>query len=427
MIATAASLVVVSGTAWGSIAHPGVVSEDPVNTTPNLVATTAIAKPHVDAIATSGDTVYAGGRFESVTSGSQTFKRMNFMAFSSTSGAMSTAVAPSFDGTIFAVQTLGSSIYVGGQFRTVNGVTRPALAKISAVDGRLDTTFKPNFTGGQVNELQIYNGKLIVGGSSGTKLMALDPATGANTGYLSLPITDPIPNAWGGVSVYSFAINPAGDRLIATGNFQTVAGQSRTRFFMVDLGAQSATLASWYYPGFAKPCSSTAARRIAYLDGVDFDPTGTYFVVTATGQIPKYKTDVWHSDKPNAANTTVCDGAGRFNVNDNTKPVWINYTGGDSVWSVAATGAAVYVQGHFQWLDNPDGYASMDGGGAASRKGIGAIDPTTGKALPWNPSKPASLGGKVLRATPDGLWVGSDSTKFGGEYHRGIAFAPLNG
>ena len=112
-------------------------------------------------------------------------------------------------------------------------------------------------------------------------------------------------------------------------------------------------------------------------------------------------------------------------MNDDSEPQWINYTGGDSVWAVADTGAAVYAQGHFQWLDNPYGFASNDGGGAARRVGIGAIDPVSGDALPWGPRKPSSIGGRPFVVTTAGLWVGSDSLTFDGEPRRGIAFVPL--
>ena len=60
------------------------------------------------------------------------------------------------------------------------------------------------------------------------------------------------------------------------------------------------------------------------------------------------------------------------------------------------------------------------------RPGIGAIDPVTGKALPWNPTKSRFHGTMALFATPQGLWVGSDGTAFGREDHAGIGFAPLD-
>ncbi|MDQ3416221.1 MAG: hypothetical protein M3467_11225 [Actinomycetota bacterium] len=62
---------------------------------------------------------------------------------------------------------------------------------------------------------------------------------------------------------------------------------------------------------------------------------------------------------------------------------------------------------------------------AVRRRGIGAINSLTGKALAWNPDKPARMGGKDFMVTDKGLWVGSDSKRFNGEPRRGVAFAPL--
>jgi hypothetical protein len=439
------SLAIVNLAFFGALAaaqasslQPDVVIENPVDDTPQLVATTNVPKPHVDAIGQVGSTIFAAGLFDQVVPSSSGLgvPRQNFVAFDANTGALKEATSgyqdPVINGQVWAIATYGNSVYVGGQFTTVNGITRPRLVKINATTGAVDTNFNAGFKGGIVWDLKIWEGPggsspmLVVAGSMGKKLMALNLTTGAKLSYFNnLTVADPLPNAWGGVALYNIAISPDGTKLAATGNFQTVAGpfQNRTRFFMADLTGPSASLHPWYYPGFAKPCASTHPRRIAYLQDVDFSPNGSYLVVTATGQIPISKADIW----PTGSSTyhTVCDAAGRFDMNDMSKPAWINYTGGDSVWSVAATGAAVYVQGHFQWLDNPNGWASKDGGGAARREGIGAIDPDSGKALPWDPPKPAQIGGKSLLATSAGLWVGSDSLKFNGEPHRGIAFVPL--
>jgi len=159
-------------------------------------------------------------------------------------------------------------------------------------------------------------------------------------------------------------------------------------------------------------CSGTA--RLVSAQGVDFSPDGTYFVIVATGG-------------PTGTNG-VCDAAARFetaNVSATAAPTWINWTGGDTLYSVAVTGPAVYVGGHQRWLDNPFGRDSA-GPGAVSRPGIGAIDPVTGRALAWNPTKSRNHGTMVLFATSRGLWVGSDGEQFGGEDHVGIGFAPLD-
>jgi hypothetical protein len=433
LIAVAVGILHISLPGVATPRQSRVVIENPVNYTPVLRGTTAIPRPHVDAMASLNGIIFAGGVFDRVqrpgSSSAQAVR--NFVAFSAKTGGLKDQGSgykdPTFNGPIHAIAVLGDNVFVGGAFTTVNGISRRALVKIDAATGKVDTAFNAGFSGGIVWDLKAWNGPsgkipvLVVAGSVGSKLMALNPRTGTNTGYFKLGIRDAIPGARGDVAVFRMAIH--GSKLVATGNFRTVQGKRRVRFFMAHLGGSGARINKWYYPGFAKACSSTDARRIAYLQGIDFAPDGSYFVVTATGQIPASKADIW--PKGSAKYHTVCDAAARFNLANDQKPAWINYTGGDSVWEVAATGTAVYVQGHFEWLDNPNGWASRDGGGAVRRQGIGAINPATGKALAWNPAKPAVIGGKVFLVTSQGMWVGSDSLTFAGEPHRGIAFVPL--
>jgi hypothetical protein len=53
------------------------------------------------------------------------------------------------------------------------------------------------------------------------------------------------------------------------------------------------------------------------------------------------------------------------------------------------------------------------------------LDPVTGLALPWNPTKDRGVGGKDLLLTPAGLWVASDTIHIGGEIHERLAFMPM--
>jgi hypothetical protein len=365
-----------------------------------------------------GGTMYAGGSFSSVStpagvSPGGTFARANIVAFNATTGVVSTSFAPSVNGQVWALASDGASLWIGGTFTSVNGVARRGVAKLNPATGAVDAAFNANLASGKVTELALVGGRLFAGGTFPGKLRAVNPATGANTGYLNLGISGTVASNAGPTEVYRFAVNPAGTRLVAVGNFTTVGGQTRYRAFMLTLGA-TASVHPWYYPPLANLCR--AGSLPDYMRDVDFSPDGSWFAFVSTGYIPQ----------TGGVGRDLCDATARFEteVPAPTRPTWINYTGGDTLHSVAATDVAVYAQGHQRWMDNPQG-ADTAGPGAVSRPGIGAIHPTTGRALPWNPTKERGVGGKDLYVTPQGLWVGSDTNRIGGETRRRIALLPL--
>jgi Domain of unknown function (DUF5122) beta-propeller len=399
--------------ASASIGLGVVVSANPANFTPN-VASGAVHK-----LVQVGGTMYAGGTFSSVStpagvSPGGTFARSNIVAFNASTGVISTSFAPSVNGEVWALASDGTSLWIGGTFTSVNGVARRAVAKLNPTTGAVDTAFNANLASGKVTELALVGGRLIAGGTFTGKLRAVNPATGANTGYLNLSISGSVADNAGPVEVYRFAVNPAGTRLVAVGNFTSVAGQTRYRAFMLTLGATSGTLNAWYYPPLQNLCR--AASLPDYMRDVDFSPDGSWFAFVSTGFIPQ----------SGGVGRDLCDAAARFetNIAAPARPTWINYTGGDTLHSVAATDVAVYVQGHQRWLNNPQG-SNAPGPGAVSRPGIGAIHPTTGLALSWNPTKERGVGGKDLYVTSQGLWVGSDTNLIGGETRRRIALMPV--
>jgi hypothetical protein len=434
----AAALTLVPATALAATSQTAVVRENAADYTPQLVPTTAVPKPEVNGIAvsTTSGLTYAGGKFDQVTGSAQSFG--NLVAFNTATGVVRDSFHPRFNNVVRDVEDApDGGVYVGGEFSSVDGVASQRLVKFNA-DGTRDTTFKPTLIKSIVNDVDLYNGHLLVAGAFGRHLVSLNPTTGADDGYINATFagaarnTDGTRTSWGAAgTVYDVAATatPQGDRLIAVGNFTSVNGQSRSKFAMLNL--PGGALNDWYYDAFATPCATDAVRRIANLQGVDWSPDGSHFEVTATGQIPESPSEVWHHGVAgNQPTATVCDGVGRFALATDAGAEWINYTGGDSVWEVADTGTAVYIQGHFKWVDNADGFASQGIGDkaaatpAARRSGIAAINPGTGYALPWNPAVPTKTGGRALEVTPQGLWVGTDSAKFGAEAHYGIAFAP---
>lgn len=359
-----------------------------------------------------GRTIYAGGRFQQVQNPTRTttYARPNLVAFDSETGVV-TALDLAPNGMVTGLEATadGTALYISGAFSKIDGLTRRGIAKYDLVNNRIDPAFAP--TGMRtVSDIRLANGYLVAAGNFTKKLMAMDLATGADLGYINLTVAgvvDPTQET----RVKKLAVSPNGTRLVATGNFATVNGQLRKRAFMVNLGP-TATLSTWHAPRFDVDCA--AKKKLISAQGVDFSPDGSYFVVVATGGPTGTK--------------GVCDAAARFetaNVSSSAQPTWINWTGGDTLYSVAVTGPAVYVGGHQRWLDNPSG-SDFAGPGAVSRPGIGAIHPVTGQALPWNPTKSRYHGTMVLYATPAGLWVGSDGDKFGREDHYGIGFAPLD-
>ena len=418
--ALAAALLAVALTAASPVGagarHDSVVSENPAKFTPNVEDGGGVANAVVYAVTKRRGTMYAGGNFLTITNSArtQTHTRFNFVAFSATSGAIR-GISPEFDGPVWALRATRSSLYVGGAFTTVDGIARRALVKLDRQTGEVDRSFNAHIPSGRVTEVRLVDRRLIVGGTFPKKLAALNRKTGADTGYIDLNISTTVaPNA-GPVEVYRFAVSSDRNRLVAIGNFASVGGQPRRLAFMAKLWRNSARLSPWHPPAFNLQCAGSGTP--AYLRDVDFSPGGGYFVVVSAGFV-SLAGDVGES---------ICDAAARFETEDETssaEPTWINYTGGDTLHSTVVTGAAVYVQGHQRWLDNPSGRNSA-GPGAVDRPGIGAIAPGTGRALAWNPTKTRGVGGRDFYASADGLWVASDGNRFAGEFRAGIAFCPL--
>ena len=262
-----------------------------------------------------------------------------------------------------------------------------------------------------------------IAGAFTQRLKTLDPDTGKQLPYMSNVITGKLPNS-NALQVFKFDISPDGQHLVAVGNFLQVNGVDRPRMFMLDLGATSATLSPWNYPPNGVPCSSSRVNAQMYIQDVDFAPDSSWFAVAAFGF--QFQTN-WNGQ--NYYGRQLCDSVSRFETNNLSpqRPSWINYSGGDSLKSVAATNTAVYVQGHSRWLDNPvvtNGVTNPKNGnpqpgsypfdrcgtGCVDRLGGGAVDPNTGVALTWNPVMPQQSGGYKILPTANGVWFATDGS-----------------
>jgi hypothetical protein len=414
-VATIVALGVTSPALASPVRQTTVVSADPADWTPRVISPAGVYRA-VYKVKQVGETVFAGGNFGQVQPAdrSVTFDRKSLFSFSATTGAID-PLSVSMNGNVWAIAHSGGSLYVGGTFSVFNGVSRRGLVKIDPTTGVVDRRFDAHLNGA-VREAQVVDHRLVIGGEFGRRIKAVNLHTGTTTRYLRLHVGGDLDGPGGSTPrVYRFAVNPQHTRLVAVGNFLTVNGRARARAFMVDLGTRRATLDPWYYEPLAQRCSDPGRKD--YLRDVDFSPDGRWFAIDGSGFV----------SRTGDLGRTVCDAAARFETGivHPKSPTWINYTGGDTLQSIAVTDAAVYVQGHSRWLDNPLGRDTC-GSGCVSRRGIGAIGPTTGRALAWDPTKGLRVGGKDLLLTRAGLWVASDTTTIGGETHERLAFMPTS-
>jgi hypothetical protein len=413
IVAAAAVLIAMAATtlpASADLAQPRPVSANPVDFTPHILDGTVRALTLV-----GPRTVVVGGDFTEVSdaAGKVYQDRENLFAYDLYTGAV-LPMSATFDGPVYAVAagSDGASVYVGGAFKTVNGESQRGLARLSTANGARLTNFTATINYGDVRSLitrgpSLYVGGAFtrIGGADRVALARLDATTGAADLAFNARIAAPNLSR---ARVEDFAVSPDGSRLVAVGAIEQAGGNYRAQLAMFNLAANPPALADWFTDAYTKQCRTGFET---YMRGVDFAPDGASFVVVTTGR---------QSDP-----TKTCDTAARFEVAGTGlhRPTWVNHTGGDSLYAVSVTGSAVYVGGHQRWQNNPYGNESA-GRGAVSRVGIAALDPVTGLALPWNPTRKRGAGVRALLSTPAGLIVGSDTEQLGKEYHGRIGMFP---
>jgi PKD repeat protein len=396
--------------------QPGLVADRAVNWTPS------IEDGSVKAIVQVGDTVVLGGDFTRVTpsSGGATLTRPYILAIDATSGQLRAGFQPQLDGRVNALVAApdGQSVYVGGSFTYVDGVKSKSLVRLSLSDGSRVAGFKAPALNGVVTDLRLSDGRLWLGGNFSkvagreqNAIATVNASTGAYDPFFSLAVTGT--HNGGRTSLQKFDVTPDGSKLLAIGNFTTIGGNAREQAVLLDLSGSSATVADWATPFFTGRCAWVFN---SYMRDLDISPDGRYAVISTTGAYN--------------GSTSPCDTTTRWELNargTNLQPTWIDYTGGDTTYAVAITGTAVYVGGHFRWQNNAWA-GDRAGQGAVAREGIAALDPANGLPLDWNPGRARGVGVFDMLATPQGLWVGSDTDRIGGwTKHPKIAFFPLAG
>ncbi len=374
----------------------------------------------VESIAQVGNVMVAGGSFTQVNGQAQSF----LAAWGAPNGAVSNAVPPATtNGEVLAIEPRPdhTSFYAAGKFSAVSGVaTHVALYSLTA--RRPVASFKV-VTDGTINTMQLVGTHLLIGGyfahvngALRFGLASVNATTGALDNYLTVRLAGHhnygVQNGKvaGQVGAISMAVSPDGSKLIVIGNFNTVyndefartTAYARDQIVNLRLTTSVPTVdPNWNTLTYHPRCDGNAFD--SYVSQVAWAPDGSYFVVVDAGG---YSSSTFQA----------CDSATRFNASQtglNIPPVWVQFTGKDSLYSVAVTSAAVYVGGHQRWLNNPYG-ADAAANGAVPRAGIAALDPANGEPLAWNPGRqPRGHGTVAIYGTKTGVWFGSDTNCIG--------------
>ncbi len=343
-------------------------------------------------------------------------------AYDVNTGALNTSFRPTItrnggEPTVLAVEpgADNNTVYLGGKFNAVNGHGHQRLTKLALGSGAVDTAFQ-SVNDGFIRDVLYTQGRLFVGGEfetinfkSRSRVAELDPATGTVTPFRAdiagstRPAGDPFGPKYLGVT--------PDDTLVIAHRGSTVNGLNRTGVALVDLDTD--TVLPWRTRFWG-------SNMVTIVDA-EVSPDGKLLVLAGDG-----------GDFPFMGR----DSAVAFSLTKknraNQEPIWIarNF---DSTYAVGITDDAVFLGGHFCWVESsvaPDPYPGMGeysnnnscfGSFPARRFAphvvfrdqIGAFDPATGHALDWDPTSNGLEGVLSIEVIGRGLLIGHDGDRFG--------------
>jgi len=215
-------------------------------------------------IAVSGSVVYAGGAFDTVAGSGLNGKRI--VALDKTTGLISSNWNCSASGgSVHSLLVDGSTLYVGGNFTSISSGSRNGIAALNATTGALlDWNPNANLT---VDDMYLSDSTLYVGGSftsiggqSRNRIAALSTTTGLATSWN--------PNANSSVSIMRIIDS----LLYVAGSFTSIGGQLRSGFAVLDL---STGLAGAWDPNFNGSVYSFISDNSNLYAGGTFSTVGS--------------------------------------------------------------------------------------------------------------------------------------------------------
>jgi hypothetical protein len=329
------------------------------------------------AVAPSPTVVFAGGTFATVNGTA----RANLAAFDAATGALIPGFVANTDKTVRAIvpSADGNTLYIGGLFKKVNGLSRYRLAKLNAATGAVDGAWAPKASA-EVKALAVAGGKVYFGGAFSTvngstrnRAAAVDAASGSLSSWN--------PNVSN--TVWAIAASPDTKTVYLGGAFSTVKGSTRK-----NLAAVSASTAA---PTAWKPAVTAPLRRL--------EAVGTQVFITMAGL------------STSGGNRVVS-----FNATTAVKQ-WEGMADGDVV-ALAIDGSTVYAGGHFDII------TGSNITGQNVRHHLAAFDTATGALKPWAPTVSGPHGVWALWASGGSVIAGGDFQVVAATVSAGVARFP---
>lgn len=380
-----------------------------------------------------GNTIVVGGDFTQIQRpNGQIINVDGVYAYDINSGALINAFKPNLSRTngvpeVLAVEPAGpNTVLIGGKFGAVNGDTKKRrLTKIDVTTGAVHTSFKSDFNG-VVKDIVLKNNRLFVGGeftrvnqTDRVGLVEMNGTTGAVDPSFRFDVT----NSTRGVNDPSgpkyLGITPS-NVLVVAHRSNTVGGQSRPGIALINLANDS--LMGWQ--------TNFWEGREIYTVDAEISPDGTYVVLAGDGGDFPF----WGRDSAVAFSLTAPNGS-------NQQSLWVarNF---DSTYAVGISEHAVFLGGHFCWVEaknSPEPWpgdgeftnnnscfgsspAGRFGNQVTNRDQIAAFDPATGKALDWDPGSDGLEGVLSIEVIGRGLLVGHDGDMLGRDGNTRRAF-----
>lgn len=370
-----------------------------------------------------GNTMYAVGRFTAVKNpqSSTAITRRNAFAFSAVSPYRITGWNPNVNGQVnTAACAPDGNILLGGSFSSAGGRANANMARVNPTTGAaLSWAYHPSK---QVEHVEVVAGHALVGGYFPGFLNSVSPTTGVDDGYgtpaisgnYQFPGVRPNPTR-----VWNMSVSPDRTAVLVSGDFTSVGGAHHEQLFRLNMTPGAATVSAWTPTELFSDCATVEPF---YAQDAAWSPDMKKIYVATTGYKP-------YNLSKSVPRSGPCDAAIGYPATETTFSghSWINYTGCDSLYSVAADDTTVFVAGHQRWINNPRGCDRL-GPGARTQSGLAELDPVTGMAQ-IGPNRGRGLGADDLLRTSAGLWIASDNQSntamcAGRSGHMGICFLP---